>query len=131
MRNSRREKERKKKRQTDRKKDRKKETGWTDGQMNRRIDKQTNRQTNKAFSKVLGFPEILLRTNFREQTSPLEIRDQNLILSAPVPKNGDGKILKLNSGWSLLRAGPCSEVIVKTGLIVGRKQLNNTQRMSF
>jgi hypothetical protein len=72
-----------------------------------------------------------LRTNFREQTSPLEIRDQNLILSAPVPKNGDGKILKLNSGWSLLRAGPCSEVIVKTGLIVGRKQLNNTQRMSF
>jgi hypothetical protein len=66
-----------------------------------------------------------LRTNFREQTSPLEIRDQNLILPAPVPENRDGKILKLNSGWSLLWAGPCSEVIVKTGLIVGRKQLNN------
>jgi hypothetical protein len=77
MRNSRREKERKKKRQTDRKKDRKKETGWTDGQMNRRIDKQTNRQTNKAFSKVLGFPEILLRTNFREHISRLEIREEN------------------------------------------------------
>ncbi len=77
----------------------------TDGRTdtNRQIDSKTdrlaNRQTRDKLTKPLKssrFLEILLRTNYREQTSRLEIRDLNLIFPVPVPENGNGKIKKLN-----------------------------------
>ncbi len=62
---------------------------------------QTNRQTVRQTDwqsplKSSRFPEMFLRTNNREQTSRLEIRELNLIFPVTVPKNGNGKIKKLS-----------------------------------
>jgi hypothetical protein len=45
--------------------------------MDRQIDRETDR-LKKPF-KIYRFPQILLRTNYREQTSRLKIRNQNSI----------------------------------------------------
>jgi hypothetical protein len=89
--------ERKKERKKDkhnyaRKKEKKKKT-------NRQTDGLTNKQTTDRLTKPFKsswFPEMFLRTNNREQTSRLEIRELNLIFPVPIPENGNRKIKKLS-----------------------------------
>ncbi len=78
--------------------------GRTDGRTDKQADRQpddrhtasqtTDRQTKPLYSS--RFLEIL-RTNYREQISRLEIREVNLIFPVPVPEDGNGKIKKLIS----------------------------------
>ncbi len=72
---------------------------WTDKQADRQPEhrhtdsRTTDRQTEPLNSS--RFLEIL-RTNYREQISRLEIRELNLIIPVPVPEDGNGKIKELS-----------------------------------
>jgi hypothetical protein len=71
--------------------------GRTDKQADRQPDdRHTDSQTTDRQTKPLNSSRFLeiLRTNYREQISRLEIRELNLIFPVPVPEDGNGKIKK-------------------------------------
>ena len=91
-------KERKQERTQERKRKKERKIQLRKKERPKERNKGTDRQTLDRLTihvKSSRFPEILFRTNYREQTSRLKIRDLNLIVPVPVPENRNGKIKNL------------------------------------